>query len=440
MRISYKITMNNLSISVNNLSKKYHIGTHSSKDENFGEYLSRTIMSPFLKAGKILSGHASAAAELDQAFWALRDVSFDVRPGETVGLIGRNGAGKSTILKVLTSITEPSGGYADIYGRVGSLLEVGTGFHPELTGRDNIFLNGAILGMTKADIKRHFDEIVDFSGVEKFLDTPVKHYSSGMYVRLAFSVAAHLEPEILFIDEVLAVGDASFQKKCMSKMDDVGQQGRTIIFVSHQMASITRLCKRAILLEDGKILKDGAAPDVVGAYMATGGAEMGAREYKDPQKRPAGDFAHLLAVRTFSEDGQICDSLDIRFPVIVEMEFEVTSPGHIMLPHFSFSNESGVRLFVSIDRDERWRKKERPKGTYKSRVRIPGNFFAESTIFVSAALVAIEPRIVQFYGQDAVAFSVFDSLDGDSARGDYAGGIPGVVRPAFDWTTEYQSS
>ncbi len=431
--------MSDLSITVNNLSKKFFIGAVAARNENLGEYLYRTIRTPFVKTRQILSGHASAASELNQDFWALQDISFDVKAGETVGIIGRNGAGKSTLLKVLTRITEPTGGYADIYGRVGSLLEVGTGFHPELTGRDNIFLNGAILGMSKVDIRRQFDEIVDFSGVEKFIDTPVKHYSSGMYVRLAFSVAAHLDPEILFIDEVLAVGDSRFQQKCLNKMDEVSGRGRTILFVSHQMAAITRLCQRAILLVDGKIVKDGPSQDVVGAYMSTDGAVMGCREYTDPLKRPGGEIAELLAVRVLDEKGEICNSLDIRSSVVLEMKFEVKTPGHILLPHFGFFNDTGVNLFVTLDRDETWMNRERPKGIYTSRVTIPGNFFAECTVFVDADLLAINPNIKQFVARDAVAFQVYDSLEGGSVRGDYSGEIPGVVRPALDWTTDYYS-
>src|SRR5438309_6935069 len=207
--------------------------------------------------------------EKKETFWALKDVDLEVKHGEVLGLIGRNGAGKTTLLKILSRITKPTRGWATIHGRVGSLLEVGTGFHPELSGRDNTYLSGAILGMSKREIERKFDEIVAFAEIEKFIDTPVKHYSSGMYVRLAFAVAAHLDPEILFVDEVLAVGDARFQKKCLGKMGDVAKQGRTIIFVSHSMESISRLCPRAIWLNEGKLIVDGPADDVIAQYSAT---------------------------------------------------------------------------------------------------------------------------------------------------------------------------
>ena len=227
-------------------------------------------------------------------------MSFDVRPGEVVGLIGRNGAGKSTLLKVLSRITDPTRGGVDLCGRVGSLLEVGTGFHPELTGRENIYLSGAILGMKRAEIRRKFDEIVAFAEVERFVDTPVKHYSSGMYLRLAFAVAAHLEPEILLVDEVLAVGDARFQRKCLDKMQDVGQRGRTVLFVSHSMPAITRLCGRAILLEDGTVVADGVSHDVVARYLNSGLGTSATREWLDPRKAPGTDVVRLCAVRVIS--------------------------------------------------------------------------------------------------------------------------------------------
>jgi lipopolysaccharide transport system ATP-binding protein len=256
-----------LAIRVSDLGKLYHIGTEQKRYDRFGEQITDVLINPVRKAGKMLRGQASGVAGLNETIWALSKVSFDVQPGEAVAVIGRNGAGKSTLLKILSRITEPTEGFVDIFGRVGSLLEVGTGFHPELTGRENIFLNGAILGMKRGEIERKFDEIVAFADIDRFLDTPVKHYSSGMYVRLAFSVAAHLEPEILLVDEVLAVGDAAFQRKCLGKMDDVTKQGRTVLFVSHNMALVQSLCQRGILLQKGEITHDGPVGDVVNAYL-----------------------------------------------------------------------------------------------------------------------------------------------------------------------------
>ncbi|RME46122.1 MAG: ABC transporter ATP-binding protein [Caldilineae bacterium] len=259
--------MSNIAIRVEGLGKQYHIGGAQRTYDRFGEQVVDALAAPFRRARKILRGEATGAAELDETFWALRDVNFEIEHGEVVGVIGRNGAGKSTLLKILSRITEPTSGRAELYGRVGSLLEVGTGFHPELTGRENIFLNGAILGMKRAEIQRKFDEIVAFAEIGKFIDTPVKHYSSGMYVRLAFSVAAHLEPEILLVDEVLAVGDIAFQKKCLGKMGDVAQEGRTVLFVSHNMGLVQSLCRRGILLRSGEIATDAPVTEAVNAYL-----------------------------------------------------------------------------------------------------------------------------------------------------------------------------
>ncbi len=259
--------MSDLAIHVESLGKQFHIGGMQKTYDRLGDQIVDAVSAPFRRAMKIIRGEARSAAELNETIWALESVTFAIKHGEAVGVIGRNGAGKSTLLKILSRITDPTRGYADIYGRVGSLLEVGTGFHPELTGRENIFLNGAILGMKKAEIDRKFDEIVAFAEIDRFIDTPVKHYSSGMYVRLAFSVAAHLEPEILLVDEVLAVGDVAFQRKCLGKMDDVAHQGRTVLFVSHNMGLMQTICKRGIFLQDGKVAKDGPISDVVNAYL-----------------------------------------------------------------------------------------------------------------------------------------------------------------------------
>jgi lipopolysaccharide transport system ATP-binding protein len=261
--------MGDVAIRVQGLGKQYRIGRKQEAYDTLRDTLADAFRAPFRRAGRLLRGQAAGAADLDETIWALKNVSVEVKRGEVVGIIGHNGAGKTTLLKILSRITEPTEGYADIYGRVGSLLEVGTGFHKELTGRDNIYLNGAILGMTRAEIDRKFDEIVDFSGVEKFIDTPVKHYSTGMYLRLAFSVAAHLEPEILLIDEVLAVGDAVFQKKCLGRMNEVAKEGRTVLFVSHNMAAVQQLTRTCLLLEDGRLASNGITADVINRYLST---------------------------------------------------------------------------------------------------------------------------------------------------------------------------
>jgi len=258
-----------IAINVDGLGKTFQIGGKQKSYYRLTDQLVDTIMAPFRRAGNLMRGQAGGAADLNETIWALKDVSFQIKPGEVVGIIGRNGAGKSTLLKIMSGISDPTQGYIDIYGRVGSLLEVGTGFHPELTGRENIYLNGAILGMKKAETESKLDEIIAFAEIDKFLDTPVKHYSSGMYVRLAFSVAAHLEPEILLVDEVLAVGDMAFQRKCLGKMDDVAQAGRTVLFVSHNMGLLQQLCERGIFLQHGTVHTDGTITEAVDAYLQT---------------------------------------------------------------------------------------------------------------------------------------------------------------------------
>ena len=263
--------MSDIAIKIEDIGKQYRIGSRQPQYRTLRDSLADAFAAPFRKAAALMRGQAYGASDLDETIWALKNISFEVKRGDVIGIIGRNGAGKSTLLKVLSRITEPTEGCARINGKVGSLLEVGTGFHPELTGRENIFLNGAILGMKKAEIERKFDEIVAFSEIEKFIDTPVKHCSSGMYMRLAFAVASHMDPEILVIDEVLAVGDAQFQKKCLGKMEEAGKEGRTVIFVSHNMAAIKALCKRGILLENGQIAYDGDIDVVTEKYLTGSG-------------------------------------------------------------------------------------------------------------------------------------------------------------------------
>lgn len=419
-------------IKAEGLAKQYRVGTSEPSYRTLRDAITGVAAAPFrlLRSGR----------SRGEFVWALDGLTFDAQPGEVIGIIGRNGAGKSTLLKVLSRITEPTRGRADLYGRVSSLLEVGTGFHPELTGRENVYLNGAILGMARTEIKRKFDEIVAFSGIEKFIDTPVKWYSSGMYLRLAFSVAAHLEPEILIVDEVLAVGDASFQRKCLNKMQSVSEQGRTVLFVSHDMTAVTRLCPRAILLDHGKVLIDGPAHEVVSAYLTSGVGTTAARVWDDPANAPGNEVARLRAVRVRTEDGRVTDAVDIRRSIGLEIEFEVLQSGHKLTPNFHVFNEKGVNVFVTKDLDKEWQDRTRPTGVFTSTAWIPGNFLAEGTLLVGAAVSTLDPVTVHFFERDAVAFHVVDSLDGDSARGEFAGRYPGVVRPALRWTTEYTST
>ena len=419
-----------------NLSKRYYLGRERATYRTFRDVLAQAFLSPLRRARRVLSGQGKVVANPNEAIWALRDVSLEIGRGEVVGIIGRNGAGKSTLLKVLSRITEPTRGSAAIRGRVGSLLEVGTGFHPELTGRENIYLNAAILGMRKTEVDRKFDEIVSFGEVEKFLDTPVKHYSTGMYLRLAFAVAAHLDSEILLVDEVLAVGDAAFQKKCLAKMEDVSQQGRTVLFVSHSMPAITRLCQRTILLDGGAVLRDGPSHQVVSTYLSSGLGTTAAREWDDVGRAPGTDVVRLRAARVRTAEGRVTDVIDIRQSVGIELEYEVLKPGHALWPCFTLHNEQGVFVCSAIDQDPAWRGQSRQPGRYVSVAWIPDNLLAEGTMIVGPAMRTMHPTILHFHERDAIAFQVVDSVEGDSARGDWAGEMPGVVRPLLRWTTE----
>ena len=416
-------------ITAKDISKRYSLGEQEAAYGSLRETITGLVAAPLnrLKGGKERS--------LPQELWALQDISFEVKPGEIVGIIGRNGAGKSTLLKILSRITEPTTGQVDLFGRVGSLLEVGTGFHPELTGRDNIFLNGSFLGMSRKEIERKFDQIVEFSGVSRFIDTPVKRYSSGMHVRLGFAVAAHLEPEILLVDEVLAVGDATFQRKCLDKMKHVSSQGRTVLFISHNMPAITRLCPRTILLDGGRVLDDGPSHQVVGKYLRSELGTTAIREWNDLTKAPGNDIVRLCSVRVRTEDGQVQEAIDIRKPIGIEMEFEVLKSGFKLVPNYSFHNEEGVCVFVASDQDPHWRGRPRPAGRFRSTAWVPGNFLSEGTLVVGAAVSTMDPVTIHFYERDAVAFQVIDSIEGNSARGDYAGQMPGVVRPLLSWST-----
>ena len=413
------------------IGKKFRLG-EMERYLALRDALARAVSAPFRALSRLASGAAAAPRPEREEFWALSDVSFEIAPGEIVGLIGRNGAGKSTLLKILSRIVEPTTGRATLRGRVGSLLEVGTGFHPELTGRENVFLNGAILGMSRGEVRRKFDEIVAFAEVEQFIDTPVKRYSTGMYMRLAFAVAAQLEPEILLVDEVLAVGDSAFQKKCIGRMGEVGREGRTVIFVSHSMTAITRLCRRAILLEQGRVIADGPAPEVAAAYLRSDLGTMARREWPDAAAAPGDAVARLRSVSVIAHDGACRATVDIRRPVVLEMAYDVLEDGHVATPNFHLHNEEGICVFVTADSQRR----HKPAGSYVSRVTIPGNFLSEGTLVVDAAISTMDRGTVHVHEREVVAFQVIDGVEGDSMRGEYSGAVPGVVRPLLDWRTE----
>jgi lipopolysaccharide transport system ATP-binding protein len=372
-------------------------------------------------------------------FWALKDVSFEVRAGEVMGIIGRNGAGKSTLLKILSRITEPTEGRARIRGRVASLLEVGTGFHPELTGRENIFLNGAILGMGKAEIKRKFDEIVAFAEVEKFLDTPVKRYSSGMYVRLAFAVAAHLESEILVVDEVLAVGDAQFQKKCLQKMEGLSTHGRTILFVSHQITAVTRLCHSGLWLDRGRVQELGRSDQICSRYLANGSGAVAWREWSAAEPAPGNGWVRLESVGALA-GGTPADSVEINRPVDVEVVYRVLKGGKVLIPNIHLYAEDGTLIFILHDWHSGWRTRPKSAGRYRTTFTVPGNFFGEGRVTVKVVISTYQPFEVHFEAPEAVAFTVVEAENGQTARGDYTGHIPGLVRPLLDSRTEQLES
>ena len=420
--------MGETAIRAEGLTKTYYLGPR-----NYLQYhtLRDTVMDILRAPLRGIRGSRPARTP----FHALNDVSFEVACGEMVGLIGRNGAGKSTLLKIISRITEPTAGRLAIRGRVASLLEVGTGFHMELTGRENVYLSSAILGMRQAEISRRFDEIVAFAEIEDFIDTPVKHYSTGMYLRLAFAVAAHLESEILLVDEVLAVGDARFQKKCLNKIQDVGAGGRTVFFVSHSMPTVTRLCDRALLLDGGRLVKDGTASDVANAYLESGGGITPAREWPDPATAPATSLSRLRAVRVRDADGRVSDQLDIRRPVRIEAEYEILEPDDVIVTVFSFLTESGTVVFCAYDVDPASPGRPTRRGRYVTTAEIPGNFLAEGTFIVGVGQFTWRPYRHRFYEREVVSFRVFDSAEGDSVRGDYTGSFPGLVRPRLTWMT-----
>jgi lipopolysaccharide transport system ATP-binding protein len=427
-----------IAISVDGISKKYLVGHRSIQRERYStlrDVVGREARNFVRKAADVFRGSQIIQGDEVEEFWALKDVTFEVKEAEVLGIIGRNGAGKSTLLKVLSRITEPTQGRAKIRGRVASLLEVGTGFHSELSGRENIFMNGAILGMTKADIRQRFDEIVAFADVEKFLDTPVKRYSSGMHVRLAFAIAAHLQVDILVVDEVLAVGDAEFQRKCLGKMGQVAQDGRTVLFVSHDMSTVNRLCKRCILLESGRIKCEGDVHSVTANYLISGTGSMAAREWPDPSGREGDGVARLISVRV-RQNGRISETVDIRFPVEIEMTYENYKEEANLMCGVSFFGSHGTHLFVTGDlSDPKW-SRPRPRGIYSSTCRIPGNLFAEGLVRVAPEVSTRHPLYqTHFIAFDSVGFQVVDAGQPGSVRGTWGRPIPGVMRPMCEWWT-----
>ncbi len=426
-------------IRVENLGKRYILGQTADQRHNALRDVISSRLGQLTRAlGRRRRNPLRESTREAKEFWALRDVGVEITAGTRMGIIGRNGAGKSTLLKILSRITEPTEGRVLIKGRVASLLEVGTGFHSELTGRENIFLNGAILGMTHREIVRRFDEIVDFSGVEGFLDTPVKRYSSGMYVRLAFAVAAHLEPEILVVDEVLAVGDAAFQKKCLRKMEDVGREGRTVLFVSHNMGAIQQLCSDCILLDGGRLIARGTPTRVISDYLLMGAKRSGEQVWEDATSAPGGDDARLHAVRVLDDSHQVCTEFSVRDPVTLEIEYWVFRDLPYLDVSFYLTNDRGDLLVVTFDDslDSPSGGRPRPRGFYRSACHIPPDLLNDGLVHVRANLTS--EATVYTKQPSVVAFHVVDDGEKGGARGNYHDGTwpAAALRPKLAWTIE----
>jgi lipopolysaccharide transport system ATP-binding protein len=416
-------------IRVENLGKRYTLG----RQQEGRQYraLRDSIAGGAKSIAKRLTGRGAAVDGSREDFWALRDVSFEIKQGDRVGIIGRNGAGKSTLLKVLSRIVEPTTGQIGIKGRVASLLEVGTGFHPELTGRENIYLNGAILGMSRAEVVRKFDEIVAFAEVEKFLDTPVKRYSSGMYVRLAFAVAAHLEPEILIIDEVLAVGDAQFQQKCMGKMEDVSREGRTVLFVSHNIATMNQLCNKGIFLAAGKVVGTGTMGNVVSQYLTRGINDLPVLDLTVKSKQSAHKkkvFFDKISIK--NNDHEFANELDVRYPFSVQIEYTVQQVVSNLELSVRIYRNDGIPVLTSCQSDSLVSATRRDRGRYEAIVEVPGMFLMPGSYSMSVA--AHEPMVEMF--DECKHVLPFNVLETGTRLAKYNHHQEvGVVIPIFDW-------
>jgi lipopolysaccharide transport system ATP-binding protein len=422
----------NPAVRVNNLSKLYRIGASRAGYRTLRESVMKAV-SPAAWLRRLRERRAAALAQPGDtppnSLWALRDVSFEVRPGEAVGVIGRNGAGKSTLLKALSRIVEPTHGRIEIRGRVGSLLEVGTGFHHELTGRENVYLNGAILGMTRREISAKFDDIVGFAGVGRFLDTPVKHYSSGMYVRLAFAVAAHLEPEVLIVDEVLAVGDAAFQKRCLGKMQEVSSSGRTVLFVSHNMAAVAELTRRAILMDGGRVAGAGDPAEMIERYLKLQTSQSGERTWP-ADRLPGDDRARLLAVRTRGARGEATAAVSIEEPLAVEIDYEVRqAPQHVHVVVRAFHEGHTCAFSAGNNLEAAARADALPPGRYRSVCAVPGNMLNDGTYRLDVLLFRDQKPITHV---EALTLTVQET---GYARAGFLGVWPGALRPVFQWQT-----
>ncbi len=421
--------MTDIAIKAEGLSKLYRIGQREPY-RTLRDSITKVFTAPIGWLGRLPSLHAPSSSQPsnDGHIWALQDVSFEIKQGEVIGIIGRNGAGKSTLLKILSRITEPTRGYAEIHGRVGSLLEVGTGFHPELTGRENIYLNGAILGMRRSEIQTRFNEIVAFSEIEKFIDTPVKHYSSGMYMRLAFGVAAHLNPEILLVDEVLAVGDASFQKKCLGKMGDIAKTGRTVLFISHNMGAVSQICEQGMLIDQGRILTQGTAIEVVSRYLTSIADTNGScKVFQSDLSKPI----QILSVALTDQAGHPETRFGAGIPVCLDVCYQV----HKIIKGSNVAlliSRNGTDVFCSFDTDTHPDQLEqRVPGTYRYRVVLPAHLLKAGFYSVHLDTGIINRGAVDRH-RDVVSFRIEDVNEDTSSKG-YAEHRPGAIRVPVLW-------
>jgi lipopolysaccharide transport system ATP-binding protein len=426
-------------IQVEDISKLYRLGQVSTgtiaHDLNRWWHRVRGKEDPYAKIAVNNDRSRKTSPQTEPAYaWALQNISFQVNQGDVVGIIGRNGAGKSTLLKILSRVTTPTSGRIRVKGRIASLLEVGTGFHQDLTGRENIYLNGAILGMGRREITRKLDDIVDFSGCAAYLDTPVKRYSSGMKVRLAFAVASHLDAEILVIDEVLAVGDGEFQKKCLGKMNDVASQGRTLLFVSHNMGLVSSLCQRAILLEEGTLRLDTGTAEAVLSYYTHGKATPFHVRFEEIGRKVAGYGATLIEGAIEDSDGAAVAERDIRKPFHIRMRYRLDYLAEqAPFPNIHVTDNTGAYVFVSSPPGNETGKEP---GVYEAVCRIPGDLLNHGVYFVGLALTYVDKGLkVAFFEKDALCVNLIDPLEEtrDTERNGYSGSMPGSVRPKLDW-------
>jgi homopolymeric O-antigen transport system ATP-binding protein len=420
--------MSAIAIRCEGIGKRYRIGGQRQRYRALRDTLADAARAPFRRLRRALATRATEESAASEFLWALKDISLEIRHGEVLGIIGRNGAGKSTLLKILSRITTPSEGRAEIYGRTGALLEVGTGFHPELTGRENIYLNGAILGMTRREIVRKFDEIVDFSECGRFLDLPVKHYSSGMFLRLAFAVAAHLETEILFVDEVLAVGDAVFQKRCLGKMGDVAHQGRTVLFVSHNLLAVDSLCTRAICLHEGKVVMEGPPGSVTFRYLREWVPASKEVVYDDIASAPGNELIRLRRACVRPLNGSGSDPITVRTPFVVEFEYWKLDPQISLELSAEIFNEHGIHVFTT----DMFGQAPHPAGLLRSWFVVPGDLLNNGTHRIDLGIYRDRATHL-LHWDDLMVFEVQDVSD---LRGLYHGIWPGAVRPYLEWTTE----